>query len=253
MDISTIFGLIVSLTFVVWCILLGGSLMIFVDIPSVVLVCGGTFAVLFIKFSARIILTTINVVKNAFFTKPMNPQKIIEEFVSLSKVARKEGLLALERKQFNDPFMKKGIQFCIDGSEGDFIKRILSTDLANIQDRHVQGQRLLKAIGESAPSFGMIGTLIGLVQMLVNMEDPSQIGPGMATAILTTLYGALIANVIALPINDKLTLRNQEETLTKSMIIEGILGVARGENPRMLEEILKTFLPGKKRVATQQK
>jgi len=253
MDISTIFGLIVSLTFVVWCILLGGSLMIFVDIPSVVLVCGGTFAVLFIKFSARIILTTINVVKNAFFTKPMNPQAIIEEFVSLSKVARKEGLLALERKQFNDPFMKKGIQFCIDGSEGDFIKRILSTDLANIQDRHVQGQRLLKAIGESAPSFGMIGTLIGLVQMLVNMEDPSQIGPGMATAILTTLYGALIANVIALPINDKLTLRNQEETLTKSMIIEGILGVARGENPRMLEEILKTFLPGKKRVATQQK
>ena len=253
MDISTIFGLIVSLSFVVWCILLGGSIMIFVDIPSVVLVLGGTFAVLFIKFSAKIILTTINVVKNAFFTKPMNPQAIIEEFVSLSKIARKEGLLALERRQFNDPFMKKGIQFCIDGSEGDFIKRILSTDLANIQDRHVQGQRLLKAIGESAPAFGMIGTLIGLVQMLVSMEDPSQIGPGMATAILTTLYGALIANVIALPINDKLSLRNQEETLTKSMVIEGILGVARGENPRMLEEILKTFLPGKKRVATQQK
>jgi len=253
MDISTIVGLIVAIFMVVLTIFLGGTPLIFINVPSVVLVVGGTFAVLFIKFSAKMIFATVNIVKNAFFTKPMNPQAIIEEFVSLSKIARKEGLLALERKQFNDPFMKKGIQFCIDGSEGDFIRRILSTDLANIQDRHTQGQRILKAVGESAPAFGMIGTLIGLVQMLVSMDDPSQIGPGMAVAILTTLYGALIANVVALPINDKLSLRNQEETLTKSMIIEGILGVARGENPRMLEEILKTFLPGKKRALSQQK
>ena len=213
---------------------------------------GGTAAVLLVKFPLRNVFSAFKVAANAFSEKTVEPKGLIERTVELSSVVRKEGLLALENQDVPNAFYKKGIRLCADGLEPHFVRKVLSTDMSLALDRHRSGQEIFKAIAETAPAMGMIGTLIGLVQMLTVMEDPSQIGPAMAVALLTTLYGAVIANVFAKPIADKLKLRMRQEKLTKSLIIEGINAIQDSRNPRVVAELLQTYLPTKEQGSSRQ-
>ncbi len=251
MDISTVGGLVLGFVLIIASIMMGGSLSAFIDIPSVMIVVGGTVATIFIRYTFAEVFNTINVAMKAFFVKLQPPEDIIKELVTLSNIARKEGLLKLEKQPISDPFLKKAIMYCVDGHDADFIQEVLEKEIDLTLDRHSLGQSVFKSMGDAAPAFGMIGTLVGLVNMLGNMKDPSTIGPSMAVALLTTLYGAVIANLVSLPIADKLKLRSQQEELNKKLIVEGVLGLQKGLNPRVLEELLKTFLPPKKRGSSE--
>lgn len=249
MDTATLIGLVSGTILIALAIVLGGDFMLFVNFPSILIVVGGTIATLFIRYPLSDVFSTLTIVKQAFFVKLKDQGEVITQFIQLSQISRKEGLLALERIQFDDPFLAKGIAYCVDGAETRQIEAILMKDIQYTKARHESGQAILKAVNQSAPAFGMIGTLIGLVQMLAGMDDPKSIGPAMAVAILTTLYGAVIANLFALPLSDKLAYRSSEEIDLKLLMLEGILGLKRGENPRMLEETLHTFLAPKAREA----
>ncbi len=247
MDLGTIVGLLLGIILLVGSIMVGGSIGIFINIPSILIVVGGTIASSFISFSLAEVIGSFKIAMNAFFYKLEPPEEIIKELVTLANIARREGLLKLEKQPVKNPFLKKAIMYCVDGHEADFIEEVLTKEVALTAERHEIGQNLFKTMGELAPAFGMIGTLIGLVQMLSSMDDPKSIGPAMAVALLTTLYGAVLANLIFNPIANKLALRSQEEELNYRLIIEGVLGLQKGLNPRILEEVLKTFLPPKKR------
>jgi chemotaxis protein MotA len=249
MDIATLIGLVLGFGFILMGILLGGELGLFLDAPSSAIVIGGTLATLFARYPLNIVFTIITIFKKTLFNSVPETSEVITQFVSLSQIARKEGLLALERVQFEDPFLAKGINFCVDGAEGHQIEAIMTRELQYLKARHQAGNDMLGALETSAPAFGMIGTLVGLVNMLANMDDPKSIGPAMAVAILTTLYGAIIANVIAAPLKDKLAFYSGKELDLKKLMMEGVLGLKRGENPRMLEETLHTFLSPTEREA----
>lgn len=253
MDIATIFGFIFGTVILVWAILLGGSVMLFVNIPSVLIVLGGTLATVFIRFGMTEIINSFKVALNAFIAKLSNPQAVIKEIVNLANIARKNGLIVLEQQPIEDPFLKKAIMYCVDGHEADFIHEVLQREVDLTVERHEVGKRVFTGMGDAAPAFGMIGTLVGLVQMLANMEDPQTIGPAMAVALITTLYGAVIANFVMLPMADKLELRSQEEERNRKLIIEGVLGILKGLNPRVMEEFLETFLPPKDRGSEAEK
>ena len=246
-DIATVVGLLGAIGVIVMAILLGGDLMGFVDIPSLTIVVGGTiFATLF-RFTLGQFIGSFKIAMKSFFFKSISPQDLIAEAVELANVARKEGVLALEGRDINHPFLQKGIGLCIDGHPPEIVQKMLSKDINLTIERHDIGIGMFKASGDAAPAMGMIGTLIGLVSMLANMDDPKTIGPSMAVALLTTLYGAIISNAVALPMADKLSLRNKEEKLNKVLILESISGIQEGVNPRVLEQILFAFLPESKR------
>jgi chemotaxis protein MotA len=244
MDIATIVGLFSAIGLVVLSILMGGTPGIFWNPPSVVLVVGGTIASTLFNFRLGDVLSVFGTLKNAFIQKMSSSEMLIEKLVQFATVARREGILALETqaKDSGDEFLEKSIQLAIDGTAPELIKDILSTEIAFMEDRHALGQSIFVAMGTYAPAFGMIGTLIGLVQMLSAMEDPSQIGAGMAVALLTTLYGALMANVFFLPAAGKLKVLTANELLGKEIIIEGILSIQSGDNPRVVEQKLKSFV-----------
>jgi chemotaxis protein MotA len=246
-DLATLIGLIGGFGLIIGTIAMGTSAMLFLNPPSVLIVVGGTIAATLIKFPLGQFLGAFKVALKAFVFKLAPPAELIDRAVSLSTVARKGGLLALENEPVEDPFFKRGIQLSVDGHDPEFVRKMLTQDMNLTIERHEKGQSIFKAIGDSAPAMGMIGTLIGLVQMLASMDDPKSIGPAMAVALLTTLYGAIIANLFALPIADKLAVRSAEERLNKSLIIESISGIQEGQNPRVVEELLKTFLPGSQR------
>lgn len=228
-------------------IVLGGSAMTFIDIPSIVIVIGGTLFVVLFRGTLGQFLGSFKVALGAFMHKGTAPQALIEEAVELANVARKEGLLALEGKEISHPFLKTGIGLCIDGHDQEVVRKVLSKDINLTIQRQEAGYGVFKATAEVAPAMGMIGTLIGLVQMLSNMSDPKAIGPAMAVALLTTLYGAVIANAVATPIAEKLKLRSGEEKLTKTLILESISGIQEGLNPRVLEQLLMAYLPENQR------
>jgi chemotaxis protein MotA len=191
------------------------------------------------------VLNVMKVVRNAFFHKKQTPKGLIGEFVGLAGTARREGILALESgiNEVQDEFMKKGLQLSIDGLEPTSIREILNTEIDSIQDRHKLGSEIFTTLGTFAPALGMIGTLIGLVQMLQTMNDPSTIGPSMAVALLTTFYGALLANILCLPIAGKLRNRSGDEVMMKELMTEGIVAIAKGDNPRIIEQKLNAYLP----------
>ena len=251
MDIATIVGLLAGSMLLVTAILTGGNPLIFINIPSILIVIGGTIATAFIRFSMSDVINSIKVAGNAFSSKLSVPQEVIQEIVNLANIARKNGLIILEQQPIADPFLKKAIMYCVDGHEAEFIHEVLKKEVSLTVERHEVGQGVFAGMGEASPAFGMIGTLVGLVQMLASMDDPSTIGPSMAIALLTTLYGAVIANLIMLPIADKLSLRSQEEERNRNLIIEGVLGILKGLNPRVMEEFLQTFLPPKDRSPDQ--
>ncbi|MBU0673579.1 MAG: MotA/TolQ/ExbB proton channel family protein [Proteobacteria bacterium] len=253
MDLATIIGIASGTIILLIAILLGGSLLLFINIPSVLIVGGGTVAAALIRFGMGDVINSIKVAMNVFFTRLSNSRQVIEEIVNLANIARKNGLIVLEQQPIADPFLKKAIMYCVDGHEAEFIEDVLKKEVNLTMERHGLGKKTFSAMGDSAPAFGMIGTLVGLVQMLANMDDPSAIGPAMAVCLLTTLYGAVAANLFFLPIADKLGLRSQEEERNRRLIIEGVLGILKGLNPRVMEEYLETFLPPKERSAGESK
>jgi len=200
MDIATILGLFGGLGVIVAAIVLGGSVGVFINVPSLVVVIGGTFMVTLLQISLAQFLGSFKVGLTAFMHKSTKPESLIEEAIELADVARKEGILALESKEISDPFLNDGVKLCIDGHSLEIVQKMLSRDINLALERHTIGITMFKSIAVAAPAMGMIGTLIGLVQMLANMDDPKSIGPAMAVALLTTLYGAIIANAVAGPI-----------------------------------------------------
>jgi len=244
MDIATIVGFIAGISLVLISIMMGGSIAIFINVPSLILVFGGTIASTLINFPLGDVLGVFNTAKNSFIQRLSPPENLIEKLVEFATVARREGILALESHAAgaDDTFLQKSVQLAIDGTAPELIKDILTTEIAFTEDRHAMGQSVVSAMALYAPAFGMIGTLVGLVQMLTSMDDPSQIGVGMAVALLTTLYGALLANVVLLPLVGKLKVRTAAELLQKEIIIEGILSIQSGDNPRIVEQKLKAFV-----------
>ncbi|MGV1099454.1 MotA/TolQ/ExbB proton channel family protein [Thiovibrio sp. JS02] len=251
MDIATVIGMVFGTAILAAAIVLGGNVLLFVDIPSVFIVGGGIIATAFIRFSMADVINSIKVALNAFFIKASVPTEVIQEIVNLANIARKNGLIVLEQQPINDPFLKKAIMYCVDGHEAEFIEEVLKKEVSLTVERHEVGQSVFRGMGDSGPAFGMIGTLVGLVQMLANLSDPSAVGPAMAVALLTTLYGAVAANLFFIPLADKLGLRCKEEERNRKLIIEGVLGILKGLNPRVMEEFLETFLPPKDRKAAE--
>jgi chemotaxis protein MotA len=247
MDLATIIGLASGSILILISILIGGSALVFLNIPGLLIVVGGTLAATFIKFTMADVIGSISVAMKAFLVKMEDPETIIAEMVEFTRIAKKEGLIALEKENPSDPFSVKALRYLSDGYDEGLISDMLSKDIRLMGQRHTTGQSVFKGMGDTAPAFGMVGTLIGLVQMLSSMSDPASIGPSMAVALLTTLYGAVIANLIALPIADKLSLRSDQEKLNKSIIKEAAIAINRGVSPMVLEESLKIFLSPKKR------
>jgi chemotaxis protein MotA len=253
-DIATIIGLILGAVVVVGSILLGGSVGMFINVPSILVVIVGSVAAVLIAFPFSSVLKMPGVMKNAFFAKPLDLMGLIEELVRYAEIARRDGILSLENhtEEMSDDFIVQGVRMAVDGTDPELIEQIMEIDLENLLERHGSGKATLDAMGRYAPAFGMIGTLIGLVAMLGNMEDPSGIGAGMAVALLTTLYGAIMANVVFLPLADKLALRTNEEALAKTIIIKGVMSIQAGDNPRVVESKLKTFLPAVRRMVADE-
>lgn len=247
MDIATLIGMLGAFGVIVGAITTGGDPIIFVDVASLLIVVGGTFMATLSQVSLGDFLGSFAIGLKAFFYKVDDPRKLIEEAVELSDVARKNGLLALEGQEITNEFMQKGIGLCVDGHEPALVQRMLSKEINQMLQRHEVGIRMFKNMAAMAPAMGMIGTLIGLVQMLANMSDPAAIGPAMAIALLTTLYGAVIANAFAQPMADKLARSTEIEKTNKFLILETISGIQEGMNPRVLEQLLGAYLPENKR------
>ncbi len=243
MDLATLIGLLGAFATVATAIVLGGSPGAFVDIKSLLIVLVGTFLVTMMKFSLGQFLSATKVAVKAFANKLASPEELIAKSIELAKTARQGGLLALEDAEVPDEFMKNGIGLLVDGHPAEVVRTMLNKDKNQTLERHSSGQSIFKAIGDVGPAMGMIGTLIGLVQMLSAMDDPKQIGPAMAVALLTTLYGAILANMFALPVADKLALRSKEENHRKSLIIDALLAIQEGQNPRVIENLLESYLP----------
>jgi chemotaxis protein MotA len=246
-DIATLVGLLGGFGIIIGAIATGGDMMLFFNVPSLLIVIGGTFMTTLMQVSLGDFLGSFGIAMKAFFYKTDDPKKLIEEAVQLADVARKNGLLALEGQEIGNDFLKQGVNLCVDGHDPALVNKLLTKDIDLTIQRHDVGQRMFKNMAAMAPAMGMIGTLVGLVQMLANMSDPSSIGPAMAVALLTTLYGAVIANVFAQPIADKLARASAMEQTNKSLIIETISGIQEGMNPRVLEQLLNTYLPSSKR------
>lgn len=243
MDIATFLGLIGGIAVIIAAITTSSELHVFLNPPGMMIVLGGTAAATLIKFPLSHCFSALKVAVRAFRTGVDSPTDLIRTAHRLSDAARKRGMLALEDEEIENEFLRKGVQLAVDGQPPEFVQRVLKEDMQLSAERHHTGQDIFRAIGESAPAFGMIGTLVGLVQMLANMQDPDSIGPAMAVALLTTLYGALIANLVALPIADKLELRGMQERLNEKLIIDIMAAVQSGQNPRLMDEILETYLP----------
>ena len=244
MDIATIIGIIAGFGLIMGSIAVGEGVMFFVSASSMGIVFGGTLGATLINFPLKDLLSVSKVLSKAFFSTPLSYTETIEKLVSLAELARRQGILAIERELENidDEFLRSGIQYAVDGTEPEYIRTIMESDLTNLLDRHKLGQSIFEAMGVYAPALGMIGTLIGLIQMLSALDDPASIGSGMATALVTTLYGALAANLFFLPVAGKLEHRSKEEALQKELVLEGILSIQSGDNPRFVREKLLTFL-----------
>ena len=252
-DLATLIGLLGAFGIVGFAIGQGeGGVALFINPPSLLIVIGGSIFVALMKFGLGQFLGAIKVALQAFFFKGADTNELIELSLSLSNKARREGVLALEEENVTNPFLKKGIEYLVDNVDGQVIKSTLTKEMYQAMDRHDGGIKIFKAIGDVGPAMGMIGTLVGLVQMLANMEDPKTIGPAMAVALLTTLYGAMLGTMVALPIADKLELRSQEERDAKMLLIDAVSGIQQGLHPRILQQILMVHLPGSLRTADEE-
>jgi len=249
MDFATLIGLVSGVIVVLAAILVGSDLWVFMNLPGFLIVVGGTLAATFVKFPLNNVFTALKTgIKSALKNVHEDPRNLIELSLELSEIARKKGILGLEEIEITNPFFRRGIKLCVDGHPLEVVRSALYRDMELSIHRNEEGSKIFKAIGDSAPAFGMIGTLVGLVQMLSAMDDPKSIGPAMAVALLTTLYGAVIANLVALPIADKLETKTEEERLSKELILESITQIHSRQSPMILADILEGFLPENQRV-----
>lgn len=253
MDITTVIGLVLGTLAIVGSILYGSPLSIFIDIPSVAVVFGGVIATTFIKWPMEQVKSTMAVFMKSIFYTQVDAKAMIEEIQKLAETARRESVFALEKVPVEDKFLKKAVTLAADNRPPEVITSILSLEIGAMEERHAKGIEILEGIGADGPAMGMIGTLIGLVQMLQNMSDPSSIGPAMAVALLTTFYGAVIANVFSIPVAAKLKQRSKQEATKMNIIVAGVLGIVAGENPRVIREKLDSFLPPGDRLVEEKK
>lgn len=249
MDIATLVGIVVAFGLVIISIILGGDATWFINYPSLMIVVGGTMGATLLAYPLSEVLSVFGVAKNVFLHKSRSVQSLILQLVDFAKKARKDGILSFESqlKELDDPFMVEGLQLAIDGMDSNAIDEILSTDIQYVEERHRLGAEIFSTMGGFAPAVGMLGTIIGLVQMLMQMEDPSQIGAPMAVALLTTFYGTLLANLLFLPIAAKLKTRSNQEILVSQMVLEGIISIQSGDNHRVVEQKLRAFIARKAR------
>lgn len=252
MDISTLIGTLLVFGLVFTSMATGsGGIAIFIHVGSLMIVFGGTLGVVLMNFPIGNVKDLIKVMLQTLLFNLNSPEGEIERIIEFANLARKEGLLALEGrvKEVDDAFFAKGVQLVIDGFPAETVRDIMELEAEWQKQRHSTGKKMMDAVGSMAPAFGMIGTLVGLVQMLQNLSDPSAIGGGMATALLTTLYGAMIANMVFIPLSGKLEIRAAEEAQLRDLMIEGIVSIQGGEGPQLIREKLKTFLPPPARAA----
>ena len=244
MDLATVLGLLIAFGLISIAIVLGGDAGGFIEPKSLLIVVGGTIGATMIGFDMKTFTGGMSVAKNAFKPQIYSPSEMIERIVNYASTSRRDGVLALEGALVGETeeFLKKGLQLVVDGQDVDAIEQILEVEIEYIKQRHEQGADVFTKFGEYAPALGLIGTLIGLVQMLATMEDPSSIGPAMAVALLTTFYGAILANVVFNPVAGKLQNRSAEEVLVKSLALQGIVQIAAGANPRIVENQLHAYL-----------
>lgn len=247
MDIASILGLVICLAMVFVGIITSGGIGSFgsyIDIPSVAITFGGAFAAILASYTLQDFIAGLKSFVLIFKLPAVNTSEMIKKIIELSNVARKEGLLSLEEAtaELDDEFLKKGILLIVDGTDPELVRAIMETELISLEARHKSKIAFWESVGSMGPAWGMIGTLVGLVNMLNNMSDPGSIGPSMATALITTLYGSLLANWICAPVANKLKNNNEMELMEKEIMIEGLLSIQAGENPRVIEEKLKSFL-----------
>jgi len=243
-DITTLIGIAVAFGLVITSILMGGDGTWFINYPSVMIVMGGTMGATLLSYPLSEVLGVFKVAKNVFLHRSQIAGEYIPMMSGFAKKARQEGILSFESqlKDIKDPFLASGIQMAIDGMESSSIEDVMSIEIQYLQERHRLGSEIFTTMGTFAPAVGMLGTIIGLVQMLMQMEDPSQIGAPMAVALLTTFYGTLLANLLFLPVAGKLKTRSKQEVLVKQMILEGVIAIQSGDNHRVVEQKLKAFI-----------
>jgi len=251
MDLATVIGMVAAFGLVLFGIMLGGSLISFLNGPGALIVLGGTLGATLVSHPMSQVLNMGKVLRNTLFNEGVQPKQTIDLLLEFAQTVRKEGVLALEGRveALDDAFMKKGLQMAIDGQEPEVVEAVLQNEVTKMEDRHEVGAGVLDTMGTLSPAFGMIGTLIGLVQMLQSMEDPSTIGPAMAVALLTTFYGALMANALFIPLSGKLRARSSEEAFNYQIIVTGVRNLVAGENPRIIEQKLLAYLPPQERVS----
>lgn len=252
MDIATVIGLVATMILILVTIMLGGNLMGFIDIPSVCVVVGGGLTVCMASMTMGEFLNGLKVTLKTIFPPSVDMPAVMKQLVEFATVARRDGILALENHvdEKTNKFVATGIRMAVDGTDPELIEKLMLSDIESLQVRHKNGKIFLDLYAKMAPAFGMIGTLIGLVSMLANLSDPSAIGPGMAVALLTTLYGAILANAICIPMAEKLMYYSRMEVQARMMILQGVMAIQSGDNPRIVEQKLNVFLPPGKRVSS---
>lgn len=244
MDLASILGLVLGATLVFLAVITTSDLMLFIDVASMLMVIGGAFAAALIKYSIQSYLTGIkDGFKTVFFETNEKPREIINLANKLARIARRNGLLGLEDEPIDNPFFKKGVQMCVDGSAPEFIQEVLQKDMHYTLERKSTAEHIFRSLSDLAPGFGMIGTLVGLIGMLSNLDDPTALGPGMAMALITTLYGSLMAQLVFIPMADKIESKIDDTRNNMSLIIDSVMGIYNGMNPQILDELLETYLP----------
>lgn len=253
MDIATVLGVILGFVVIIGTILYEGNLAIFFNIPALAIVVGGMTCATMVHFSMGQFLGIFSVIKKTLLHKTVPPQELIQRMVNYTAINRRDGALALEQEigKIKDRFLAKGMQMLVDGQNEQAIRELLDLEIQYLEERHSMGKKILDFMGASCPSFAMVGTLIGLISMLSRMENPDEIGSGMAVALVCTFYGALMANLVFLPLGGKLGQHSKAEKLSMEMIVEGICAIAKGENPTAVREKMQVFISAKRREAVK--
>jgi chemotaxis protein MotA len=255
MDLATVFGLVLGFSLMALAVFLapGASFGALIDYPSILIVVGGALASVLVCFPLRALFGMRQLVKTVFFNKPENLTGVIDELVSLAETARRDGLLALELRMdgISHPFITLGVQLAVDGTRPEVLEEILRIKIDALAARHRTGKNIVDQLAKFGPAYGLIGTLLGLIFMLGRLNDPETLGPGMAVALVTTLYGAVMANMVMLPFSEKLAHLNREELTAMELILRGILAIQSGENPRIIEQKLSTFVPDRSEPLTR--
>ena len=249
MDVATIIGILSGLGLILYTIISGGNLEIFIHIPSMMIVGGGSMAAILVNFPLKEVISVLGIVKKAFMSDEIDATNIIDLFVNLAMKSRRDGILAIDKElhTIDDNFMRIGLEMAVDGAEPETIKNVMEVELNYLIERHKKGQQIFLSLGTFSPAFGMIGTLMGLIAMLKTLDDPSNIGAGMAVALITTFYGSVLANLLFLPIAGKLKNRSDHEITIKEMMIDGVLAIQYGEHPKNISRKLLNFIPPKTR------